>query len=213
MIRTLNRDRGIVLVTAMVVVLIVSLVAYAIGSTAVANRHLSNSVYDRSSSFVNAQAGLNIGEQIVIDEADDAADKGKISEFDTDGSSTSLAQLLSSKCGESGLTIASANDCFWWLGNVIGNSDYNAPDFLSHIGSGSFYDFEHAGTYFKLEKRPEEQNMPRTMDAKLSKAFYRVTSIGTGNGEGLVKLQGQIATVVQKASETEVTDPCEAGDC
>ncbi len=76
-----------------------------------------------------------------------------------------------------------------------------------------FYDFAHAGTYFKLEKRPEEQNMPRTMDAKLSKAFYRVTSIGTGNGEGLVKLQGQIATVVQKAPETEVNDPCESGDC
>ena len=95
----------------------------------------------------------------------------------------------------------------------IDNSDYNDPDFLSHIGSGSFYDFAHAGTYFKLEKRPEEQNMPRTMDAKLSKAFYRVTSIGTGNGEGLVKLQGQIATVVQKAPETEVNDPCESGDC
>ena len=111
------------------------------------------------------------------------------------------------------MTLASANDCFWWLGNVIDNSQYNKTDFLSHIGSGSFYDFAHAGTYFKLEKRPEEQNMPRTMDAKLSKAFYRVTSIGTGNGEGLVKLQGQIATVVQKAPETEVTDPCEAGDC
>lgn len=211
MLRMRKRDNGIVLVTAMIVVLLVSLVAYAIGSTAVANRHLSNSVYDQSSSFANAQAGLNIGEQIVIDEADDAAIKGKITEFNPGGNESSLAQMLSGTCANALTLSNAANDCFWWLGNVL-SGPYSNPKFLSYMGS-DFYDYSHAGTYFKLEKRPEDRDMPDNMDAKLTKAFYRVTSIGTGNGAGLVKLQGQIATIVQKNTEIEVDEPCESDDC
>lgn len=193
-------EKGIALVAAVVVTLIVSLVALAIADTAIANRHLSSATYDQSSSLVNAQAGLNLAEHILLEiqKTDSGKFNTKVTDFDKKGSGSSIAQKVSSRCSNDVADLDSPNDCFWWLGNVLASDGaYNQEKFLTHIGEG-FYDFNHAGTYFKIEKRKEH---PPYGD-EMVKQFFRVTSIGTGNGAGLAKLQGQIAVLVPKDLDT-----------
>jgi len=194
-------EKGIALVAAVVVTLIVSLVALAIADTAIANRHLSSATYDQSSSLVNAQAGLNLAEHILLEIQKTDSDKfnTKVTDFDDKGSDSSIAQLVSSSCSDDVADLDSPNDCFWWLGNVLASDGaYNKENFLTHIGEG-FYDFEHAGTYFRLEKRREH---PPYKGTDMEKQFFRATAIGTGNGAGLVKLQGQVAVLLPKDVDT-----------
>ena len=94
-----------------------------------------------------------------------------------------------------------------WLGDVV-HSKYNNSFFLSHIGSDDIdagsgittkiYNYPNANTYFKVERRFDK--MPagsQEMNQSMGRRFFRATSIGTGNGEGLAKLQGQIAVLME----------------
>ena len=101
------------------------LVAVAIASTALANRHLSGSVYDQTSSYVNAQAGLNLGETILLTAESDELEN--VGTFSVDGSNDKfLAHEISSECLKPN-DLSAAGNCFWWLGDVIHNLDF---DFL-----------------------------------------------------------------------------------
>ncbi len=204
-LKSYKNINGIALVAAVVVTLIVSLVAVAIASTALANRHLSGSVYDQTSSYVNAQAGLNLGETILLTAESDELEN--VGTFSVTGSNDKfLAHEISSNCLESN-DLSAAGDCFWWLGDVV-HSRYNNSFFLSHIGSDEIdagsgittkiYNYPNANTYFKVERRFE--HMPagnQEMGQNLGRYFFRATSIGTGNGEGMAKLQGQIAVLTE----------------
>lgn len=202
-LKSYKNINGIALVAAVVVTLIVSLVAVAIASTALANRHLSGSVYDQTSSYVNAQAGLNLGETILLTaESDELENVGTFSVTGSnDGSNDKfLAHEISSECLKSN-DLSAAGNCFWWLGDVI-HSDYNNSFFLSHIGSD---EYPNANTYFKVERRLDKRPAgSQEMNQSMGRRFFRATSIGTGNGdigtgngEGLTKLQGQIAVLME----------------
>ena len=204
-LKSYKNINGIALVAAVVVTLIVSLVAVAIASTALANRHLSGSVYDQTSSYVNAQAGLNLGETILLTAESDELEN--VGTFSVTGSNDKfLAHEISSKCLESN-DLSSAGDCFWWLGDVV-QSKYNNSFFLSHIGSdeidagsgstNKIYNYPNANTYFKVERRLDKRPAgSQEMNQSMGRRFFRATSIGTGNGEGMAKLQGQIAVLME----------------
>ena len=204
-LKSYKNINGIALVAAVVVTLIVSLVAVAIASTALANRHLSGSVYDQTSSYVNAQAGLNLGETILLTAESDELEN--VGTFSVTGSNDKfLAHEISSNCLESN-DLSAASDCFWWLGDVI-HSKYNNSFFLSHIGSDEIdagsgsttkiYNYPNANTYFKVERRLDKRPAgSQEMNQSMGRRFFRATSIGTGNGEGLAKLQGQIAVLME----------------
>lgn len=211
-LKSYKNINGIALVAAVVVTLIVSLVAVAIASTALANRHLSGSVYDQTSSYVNAQAGLNLGETILLTAESDELEN--VGTFSVDGSNDKfLAHEISSECLKPN-DLSAAGNCFWWLGDVI-HSDYNNSFFLSHIGSDEIdagpgittkiYNYPNANTYFKVERRLDKRPAgSQEMNQSMGRRFFRATSIGTGNGdigtgngEGLTKLQGQIAVLME----------------
>ena len=204
-LKSYKNINGIALVAAVVVTLIVSLVAVAIASTALANRHLSGSVYDQTSSYVNAQAGLNLGETILLTAESDELEN--VGTFSVDGSNDKfLAHEISSECLKPN-DLSAAGNCFWWLGDVI-HSNYNNSFFLSHIGSdeidagsgstNKIYNYPNANTYFKVERRFEQKPAgSQEMNQSMGRRFFRATSIGTGNGEGLTKLQGQIAVLME----------------
>ena len=204
-LKSYKNVNGIALVAAVVVTLIVSLVAVAIASTALANRHLSGSVYDQTSSYVNAQAGLNLGETILLTAESDELEN--VGTFSVDGSNDKfLAHEISSECLKPN-DLSAAGNCFWWLGDVI-HSNYNNSFFLSHIGSDEIdagpgittkiYNYPNANTYFKVERRLDKRPAgSQEMNQSMGRRFFRVTSIGTGNGdigtgngEGLTKFGG-----------------------
>jgi len=216
-----NKNEGIVLVAAIIVTLIVSLVAVAIASTAVSNRHLSISSYDSMSSYINAQAGLNLGEAVLLTSSGEEL-KNYTADFDSTNS-VAIIKRISNKCGttstlggQTDISKISANDCFWWLGNVLGDPTYGSESFLSNVkpDSGSYYTSSNALTRFKLELRPESRTISLDAGDNLGRNFYRVTSIGKANGEGLSKLQGQIGvfTEVDKTFEIDTQDP-DDDDC
>ena len=131
-----NKNEGIVLVAAIIVTLIVSLVAVAIASTAVSNRHLSISSYDSMSSYINAQAGLNLGEAVLLTSSGEEL-KNYTADFDSTNS-VAIIKRISNKCGttstlggQTDISKISANDCFWWLGNVLSDATYGSESFLS----------------------------------------------------------------------------------
>lgn len=216
-----NKNEGIVLVAAIIVTLIVSLVAVAIASTAVSNRHLSISSYDSMSSYINAQAGLNIGEAVLLTSSGEEL-KDYTADFDSTNS-VAIIKRISTKCGttstlggQTDISKIAANDCFWWLGNVLSDPTYGSESFLSNVkpDSGSYYTSSNALTRFKLERRPETRTISLDSGDNLGRNFYRVTSIGKANGEGLSKLQGQIGvfTEVDKTFEIDTQDP-DDDDC
>jgi Tfp pilus assembly protein PilX len=216
-----NKNEGIVLVAAIIVTLIVSLVAVAIASTAVSNRHLSISSYDSVSSYINAQAGLNLGEAVLLTSSGEEL-KNYTADFDSTNS-VAIIKRISTKCGttstlggQTDISKIAANDCFWWLGNVLGDPTYGSESFLSNVkpDSGSYYTSSNALTRFKLELRPESRTISLDAGDNLGRNFYRVTSIGKANGEGLSKLQGQIGvfTEVDKTFEIDTQDP-DDDDC
>lgn len=218
-----NKNEGIVLVAAIIVTLIVSLVAVAIASTAVSNRHLSISSYDSMSSYINAQAGLNIGEAVLLTSSGEEL-RDYTADFDSTNS-VAIIKRISTKCGTTStlgeqtdidISKIAANDCFWWLGDVLSHPTYGSESFLSNVkpDSGSYYTSSNALTRFKLERRPESRTISLDAGDNLGRNFYRVTSIGKANGEGLSKLQGQIGvfTEVDKTFEIDTQDP-DDDDC
>lgn len=218
-----NKNEGIVLVAAIIVTLIVSLVAVAIASTAVSNRHLSISSYDSMSSYINAQAGLNIGEAVLLTSSGEEL-RDYTADFDSTNS-VAIIKRISTKCGTTStlggqtdidISKIAANDCFWWLGDVLSHPTYGSESFLSNVkpDSGSYYTSSNALTRFKLERRPETRTISLDSGDNLGRNFYRVTSIGKANGEGLSKLQGQIGvfTEVDKTFEIDTQDP-DDDDC
>lgn len=218
-----NKNEGIVLVAAIIVTLIVSLVAVAIASTAVSNRHLSISSYDSMSSYINAQAGLNIGEAVLLTSSGEEL-RDYTADFDSTNS-VAIIKRISTKCGTTStlgeptdidISKIAANDCFWWLGDVLSHPTYGSESFLSNVkpDSGSYYTSSNASTRFKLERRPESRTISLDAGDNLGRNFYRVTSIGKANGEGLSKLQGQIGvfTEVDKTFEIDTQDP-DDDDC
>lgn len=214
------KNQGIALVAAIVVTLIVSLVAVAIASTAVANRHLSNSDYEVNSSYVNAQAGLNIAETILQTSSGDEL-KANTQTFATgDGAlETKIAMQLSDDCNDSSITIDSANNCFWWIGRTI-SSPYDESPFLTKLSASqgsnktSYLNDDNSEIQFKLEKRPEFALASLGLADTLGKTFYRVTSIakGNGNNQGIIKVQGQLQVFAEVDKDISVSEPDETKD-
>ncbi len=192
----MNKNKGMALIAAMVIVLIVSIVAIAIASTSVSNRIASFSTYDTTSSYANSQAGINLGEVILMTASTDEISNSP--EFSTTAGvpSGKVARMISSDCkiyNDTSYSLNSPGNCFWWLGNPTESYMAN-ENFVQEMSSG-YYDsdsYPNARTVFKLEERDETRTRSLESGDKLGKKFYRITSIGEGNTEGLSKIQGQI---------------------
>lgn len=216
--KLLKTDKGIALVAAIVVTLIVSLVAVAIASTAVANRHLSNTDYEVNSGYVNAQAGLNMAETIIQTAKDDDF-KNYVADFNTEFSKSAFADKLSGKCADNDTTMDVANDCFWWLGRSI-EGRYASYPFLTALSADqsdtktSYLADDFSKIYFRLEKRPEYALASGSLADDLGKYFFRVTAIASGNGfnQGLMKVQGQIQVFLKVDKNIQVSGEEEGDD-
>lgn len=200
----MNKMKGMALIVAMVVVLIVSIVAVAILTTAAVNKQASVSTYDSASSFANAQAGINLGEVVLLTAS--ASELKSLPAADqTRGNA--IANVVSEDCKTyAGKTVDSPSECFWWIGDgyddVIKDMDTN---FLDIIGS-DYYDYEKAMTLFKLEQRTETRTKSLETGDNLGKQFYRVTAIGKGNTNGVAKIQGQIGIFSELDNTIEVDE-------
>ena len=193
----MRRNRGMALIASMIIVLIVSIVAIAIASTASSNRIASFSTYDTTSSYANSQAGINLGEVILMTATtDEIADLPEFSE--TQGAPAGkVGRKVDTSCGSTAsysspsAMLSSAGNCFWWIGKT--NKYLENSNFMSVLGSDYFSsEFPNAETKFKLEERSEIRTRSLESGDKLGRKFYRVTSIGHGNTDGLSKIQGQI---------------------
>lgn len=195
--KILKCNQGIALVAAIVVTLIVSLVAVAIASTAVANRHLTNADYEVNASYVNAQAGLNMAETIIQTASGDELKK-YIANFDSN-STSAIAETLSTECSNN-KDLTASSKCFWWLGRTLDDFYKKSSPFLTKLegsttsgGSSSYLSNGNSEIYFKLEKRPEVALASLAAADTLGKNFYRVTSIAKDSSyNGLMKVQGQL---------------------
>lgn len=197
----MRKSKGMALIASMVIVLIVSIVAIAIASTAASNRVASFSTYDTTSSYANSQAGINLGEVILMTATTD--ELSDLPEFRDGGQpggvpDGKVGRKVSTDCASSTSysnaksMLAGANDCFWWIG--LSNGYLDKPGFMSVLGS-AYYDsdeYPKAETMFKLEERSEIRTRSLESGDKLGRKFYRITSIGHGNTDGLSKIQGQI---------------------
>lgn len=200
----MNKMKGMALIVAMVVVLIVSIVAVAILTTAAVNKQASVSTYDSASSFANAQAGINLGEVVLLT-ASASELKSLPAADETRGNA--IANVVSEDCKTyAGKTVDSPSECFWWIGDgyddVIKDMD---TSFLDIIGS-DYYDYEKAMTLFKLEQRTETRTKSLETGDNLGKQFYRVTAIGKGNTNGVAKIQGQIGIFSELDNTIEVDE-------
>ena len=200
----MNKIKGMALIVAMVVVLIVSIVAVAILTTAAVNKQASVSTYDSASSFANAQAGINLGEVVLLT-ASASELKSLPAADETRGNA--IANVVSEDCKTyAGKTVDSPSECFWWIGDgyddVIKDMD---TSFLDIIGS-DYYDYEKAMTLFKLEQRTETRTKSLETGDNLGKQFYRVTAIGKGNTNGVAKIQGQIGIFSELDNTIEVDE-------
>lgn len=194
-----KREKGVALIAAVVITLIVSLVAVAIASTALANKWASSSTYDITSSFANAQTGLNLGEVILLTAAAD--------EIDQKDKTKSLAEEVDASCGDYSvgqIKLESGEKCFWWIGGRINSNaeNYNGKtvNFIGGTGDdeeSQYFDYEKARTVFKLEQRPEVRSKSLETGETLGRRFFRVTSIASGNNGGIAKVQGQIGMFTQ----------------
>lgn len=200
-----KREKGVALIAAVVITLIVSLVAVAIASTALANKWASSSTYDITSSFANAQTGLNLGEVILLTAAAD--------EIDQKDKTKSLAEEVDASCSEYSegqKALESGDACFWWIGgninSISGNINSSAKEYngktVNFIGGtgdekSKYFDYEKARTVFKLELRPEVRSKSLETGETLGRRFFRVTSIASGNYGGIAKVQGQIGMFTQ----------------
>lgn len=209
----LKNEQGIALVAAIVVTLIVSLVAVAIASTAVSNRHLSSSSYDVTSSYLNAQTGLDIGKLILTYPTSSELGEHTV-EFDKKGDSSAYVQKTAARCdndvSRSDIDAGTANDCFWWLGDVLNNENYNKENFLAKVAS-SYFGYDNAQSRYKVELRPDQKPNAKDPTSNIGRAFYRVTSIGKGNGVGLTKLQAQIAVMTKLDTNAVIDLPRSGG--
>lgn len=200
----MNKMKGMALIVAMVVVLIVSIVAVAILTTAAVNKQASVSTYDSASSFANAQAGINLGEVVLLTAS--ASELKSLPAADVTRGNA-IANVVSEDCKTyAGKTVDSPSKCFWWIGDgyddVIKNMD---TSFLDIIGS-DYYDYEKAMTLFKLEQRTETRTKSLETGDNLGKQFYRVTAIGKGNTNGVAKIQGQIGIFSELDNTIEVDE-------
>lgn len=191
-----KKNKGIALVAAVVITLIVSLVAVAIASTTSVSKRASSSTFDFISGYANALAGVNFGEVILLTASGDEIKNGTAA-FGTnlkDSSEHKIATWVSPDCSNEVSTLEK-NGCLWWIGN-----DFNS-DNLTEVGSDFYGESNKGATMFKLERRNETTSFDNesSLIANLGKAYYRVTSVGipdTSDG-GLVKMQGIIAVVTE----------------
>ncbi len=190
-----RRSRGMALIASMVIILIVSIVAVAIASTSLSNRVASFSTYDTTSSYANAQAGINLGEVILMTAKTTEMDDTPAFKNNDKAPSGKVARKVANDClnyANLATRLHKAGECFWWVGST--NSYIKNDNFMNVIGS-TYYDadvYPHAETRFKLEERPEIRTRSLESGDKLGKKFYRITSIGHGNTDGISKIQGQI---------------------
>ncbi len=206
----MKKNKGMALIASMIIVLVVSIVAVAIASTSASNRIASFSTYDTTSSYANSQAGINLGEVILMTASTEELDSPDYSQERIPAGK--IARKVSDDCNsysDISAMIAGANSCFWWIGNT--NSFITNTNFMSVIGS-EYYDstaYPNAQTKFKLEERSERRTKSLEAGDKLGRKFYRITSIGYGNTEGLAKIQGQIGVYSVIATTPKVDEDAE----
>ncbi len=201
----MNKMKGMALIVAMVVVLIVSIVAVAILTTAAVNKQASVSTYDSASSFANAQAGINLGEVVLLTAS---ASELKSLPAANEARGNAIANVVSEDCKTyAGKTVDSPSECFWWIGDGFNDVIKDLDDsFLEVIKGGSYYDYPNAMTLFKLEQRAETRTKSLETGDNLGKQFYRVTAIGKGNTNGVAKIQGQIGIFSELDNTIEVDE-------
>ncbi len=203
----MKKNKGMALIASMIIVLVVSIVAVAIASTSASNRIASFSTYDTTSSYANSQAGINLGEVILMTASTEELDSPEYSQAKIP--SGKIARKVSDQCNTYTAVsdmLSSANSCFWWVGNT--NSFISNSNFMSVIGS-DYYDssaYPNAQTRFKLEERSERRTKSLEAGDKLGRKFYRITSVGYGNTEGLAKIQGQIGVYSVIATTPQVDE-------
>lgn len=191
----MKKSKGMALIVAMVIVLIVSIVAVAILTTATVNKQASVSTYDTASSFANSQAGINLGEVVLLTAS--SSELKDLPGFD-EHRGDAIANVVSGDCDSYlNRSIQTPSKCFWWIGSGYNGVISSSPaddfeDFVEVIKGEPYYDFTNAATLFKLEQRKETRTKSLENGDNLGKQFYRVTSIGKGNTNGTAKIQGQI---------------------
>ncbi len=198
--------KGMALIVAMVIVLIVSIVAVAILTTAAVNKQASVSTYDSASSFANSQAGINMGEVILLTAS---ADELKSLPSADEKRGNSIANIISDDCNDYGVSrsVTKPSECFWWLGDGYDDVIKDKDDtFLDIFDSSNYYDYSAAQTMFKLEQRTETRTKSLETGDNLGKQFYRITSIGRGNTNGVAKIQGQIGIFSELDNTIQVSD-------